>query len=275
LKLKTYYFGIESQNVALTKLSSHADTRYCGHCQSQLEYECVYISHLGKYKCPICKNKRPAPDFFATSIKLSGIVGSSFKFNFKNGKYQINTNIAGLYNVYNICAALAAISISNLSIDRALKSIVNFSGAFGRIEKIEFKDRIFYILLVKNPAGFNEVVRTVFSENSKKNLAVIINDNFADGRDVSWLWDVDFEKIKNKLNLLLVSGLRAEDIALRLKYANLGIKPKIILINKLFKKIIILTKPKDTIFILPTYSALLDINKQLSKLKIAKSYWQS
>lgn len=262
---KVNYFGVEDNQVGEKQLSRFADAKYCGFCSSPLDYEIVYISHLGKFACPSCKNKRPEPQITATKINLIGIDKASFKLNIFNKRTQIKINLPGLYNVYN---ALAAASLANaLAIDvgNIKEGLADFKAVFGRVEKFEIDGRKIWMFLIKNPTGFNEVIRTIFASEEKVNLLISINDKIADGKDISWLWDVDFERLVGKVKTLFISGTRAFDMALRLKYANLNAMQIQSDFDKSIKSVLEKTARSQTLFILPTYTAMLEIRSILEK----------
>ena len=216
-------------------------------CGKELKYEKKFFAQQGHYYCE-CGYKRVQPKYNAdvtlckthSIIKLNGV------------EYKIP--LVGLFNAYN---ALGAIALAlELGINDIQKNIETFSVAFGRSEVKELNGHKTLIQLIKNPIGANEVLKTVDLDS---NILIIINDNYADGRDVSWLWDAEFEFLKDTKKEIVISGIRANDMALRLKYAgieNIKIIPDI---NHAVKYI---GKTCDnSITILPTYTALLKINK--------------
>jgi UDP-N-acetylmuramyl tripeptide synthase len=235
------YFGLDEKGSQ--SLDHASDSTYCPICNSKLVYKKSYYSHLGQWSCP--KN-----DFEHPKDVFSNVTN-----------YPIN----GLYNRYNIHAAvLAALSLS-LNRDMVEKNLASFQPAFGRQEKIIVEGKNVEVILAKNPAGFNQTLQTI-SELNAENLLLILNDRIADGTDISWIWDVDFEKIDTKINITL-SGDRVYDLGLRVKYA--GLRGEVFPdLKDAIKNSLSTTPPNQTLFILPTYTAMLDVRKLLVGKKI-------
>ena len=221
------------------------------------------------------------------NIKTNGLSGSEFELSIVNLNLSISLPIPGLYNIQNCVAAITAAYYLNLPLSKLHKSLMNFSSAFGRVEKIVFPHlmshrtptpEIGYIFLIKNPAGATAVFETIaqFLKPYDK-LLFALNDNFADGTDVSWIWDTNFPSLlapKERGNLYFCSGTRAYDLAIRLKYA--GFEPKSITVEPSLKKALKEARSglKGTLYILPTYTAMLELQKILTKNKIKKHYWE-
>lgn len=243
------YYGIENVYYADETLKSKSNTEEAFNCPcgKALKYEKKFFAQQGHYYCD-CGYRRPEPKYKAdvmlykdhSEIKLNGI------------NYVIP--LVGLFNAYNALAAIAlALEVGIKDIEKNLQS---FKVAFGRSEVKYLNRKYTLIQLIKNPIGANEVLKTVDKDS---NLLIIINDNYADGRDVSWLWDAEFEEVRVNRHEIVVSGTRAEDMALRLKYA--GVE-KIKIIPDIKKAVEYIGKSADnSITILPTYTALLRINK--------------
>jgi len=215
-------------------------------------------------------------DFEAKKIKTNGLSGSSFQFSILNSQFSINLPVPGIYHIYDAVAALGAAYHLNLPLAKLLKSLKNFSPAFGRVEKLPFG----YIFLIKNPTGATQVFETIAPQiKPEDRLLIALNDNLADGTDVSWIWDADFSSLRaptqsGRGNLIICSGSRAYDLAVRLKYAGFG--PKQIHVEPNLK--IALKEARKglngTLFILPTYTVLLELQEILSGLNLKKPYWQ-
>lgn len=226
LRLHAKFFGINDKTKFRTEMEHATDSTFCLNCGGRLAYDGIYFSHLGIWKCSKCGKRRPKPDVS-----------------------NVTSPIAGLYNTYN---ALAATSVA-----RALDMEANFAGfqpAFGRQEEIA-NTKIF---LSKNPAGFNQSLRTVL-ELGAKELLLVLNDRIPDGRDVSWIWDVDFEMIPKHVNVR-ASGDRVYDLALRLKYAGINVA--------IYKDLHDALITREPLYVLPTYSAMLEVRKILKGRKI-------
>jgi len=226
-------------------------------------------------------------DFEAKNIKTSGLDGSQFTISILHTtSYQLQIPIPGIYHIYDATAALAAAHHLNLPIHRLADSLKNFSPAFGRVEKLPFG----YIFLIKNPAGATQVFETLAPQiKSDDRLLIALNDNLADGTDVSWIWDAEFEKLLTHKNgqkpagvntipppgwTLVVSGSRANDLAVRLKYA--GFEANQIIVEPSLEKALKRSRDglKGQLYILPTYTALLELQKILAKIGIKKHYWK-
>ena len=252
------YFGLEDKSLYLNKIQHATDSTYCPKCGAKLVYEGVYFSHLGVWECRKCGLRRPKIDW-----------GNW-------GKWGNWGELAGVYNRYNVLAAVMAAQEIGIKKEIAEKGLNNFKPAFGRQEEIEVKGKKVRIILSKNPAGFNESLRTLKEFPGQKNLLLILNDRIPDGRDVSWIWDVDFETISP--TSLGVSGDRAYDLGLRLKYAGVekfkvyeslkeGIKEKLEEIKgeeTLYSE----GKTAKSVYILATYSAMLEVRKILTGRKL-------
>lgn len=216
-------------------------------------------------------------DFEAINIKLQGLKGSTFQLTVNNEPLTINLPLPGLYHIYDFLAAFGLGTFLNIPAQEMVNSLKHYSPAFGRVEKLKIKKRDCYILLIKNPIGASQVLQTIISEvKENDSLILALNDNFADGRDVSWIWDGDFEilsSIPDRLSLI-TSGSRAQDLALRLKYA--GVDPQVVSIENNLTEAFKMAQQnlKGRLFILPTYTALLELQEILAKQGIKKHYWR-
>jgi len=232
-------------------------------CGKKFQYDKVFYGHIGHFYCA-CGNTRPLPEYFADAVidvASSTIIIRSEKIN----EFEIKLNMPGLYNVYNALAAASMALELGIKPEIIKNSIENYHTIFGRAEKLFINGKEVLIQLIKNPIGATEVLRTV-KDDSNGRLLIIINDNYADGRDVSWLWDANFELLAKHEKDIIVSGVRASDMAVRLKYA--GIKQDNITIiediKEALNKAVLNTQTPEKLYILPTYTALL----HLQKLKI-------
>ncbi len=240
--LETKYFGLNEEN---SDQNQHAsDSAYCPNCGTKLAYEATYFSHLGRWKCLSCNFSRP---------KIT---------NFKDLSYPL----LGTYNKYNTLAAALTTESIGLNLDKINLALKEFKPAFGRQEISEYKNKKVQFFLSKNPTSFNQSLCTAL-ENGAKNFLIILNDRIPDGKDVSWIWDFDINGIKNK-NITL-SGDRVFDLALRLKYE--GFKEEFSIKTNLKQAInfaIEKTKENETLYVLPTYSAMLEARKIITGRKI-------
>jgi lipid II isoglutaminyl synthase (glutamine-hydrolysing) len=214
-------FGLDDPRRALPALQHAADSKYCLRCGTPYDYAAAYVGHLGDYHCPNCGHARPALDVVAREIELRGLDGAAFTLRAHEGERRVELALPGLYNVYNALGAASLALELGVPIDDVAAGLQRFSAAFGRFERIPVGDRRLLMLLIKNPAGANEVVRTLVDGSPPRVAVVALNDEIADGRDVSWIWDVDFEPLGAGLETLVASGQRAAELALRFAYGGL------------------------------------------------------
>jgi UDP-N-acetylmuramyl tripeptide synthase len=264
------YFGVEDDSQALPELQHAADSKHCRNCGHAYVYDAVYLGHLGRYRCPNCGRRRPEPAVVARKVLLHGMTGSEVELATPAGATAIKLQLPGLYNVYNALAAATAALELGATLEQVQAGLEGFGGAFGRVERIPVDGREVLILLVKNPAGANEVLRTLTLEEGKLDLWLALNDRIADGRDVSWIWDADFELLAGRVATVTCSGTRAEEMALRLKYA--GIDAHLAIDRNLGTSLDAAVARGDRsrpLFALPTYTALLDLRDELAERGMA------
>jgi UDP-N-acetylmuramyl tripeptide synthase len=261
------YFGVEDDSLALPELQHASDSKHCRRCGHPYEYEAVYLGHLGRYKCPNCGRKRPDAQVAATSVKLLGMKGSEVEMRTPEGPLSIRLPLPGLYNVYNALAAAASAFALGARAEHVRAGLEETAAVFGRVETIPIGGRAVSILLVKNPAGANEVLRTLTLEDGSIDLWLALNDRIADGRDVSWIWDADFELLAGRVRRATCSGTRAEEMALRLKYA--GVDTDAIAVERdLGRSLDMAVANREgaaPLYALPTYTALLDLRELLAE----------
>ncbi len=270
------YFGVEDDRHGLPGLQHASDSKLCRSCGAAFEYELVLMGHLGHYSCSNCGSSRPAPDVTADEIELKGMKGTSFTLTHGQDSVCINLRLPGMYNVYNALAAAACSIQLGVGLERIKETLEDFSAAFGRVEVVELDARKAAIFLIKNPAGANEVLRTLVEDDAEEfDLVIALNDKIADGRDVSWVWDADFENLAGRTGSVVCSGTRAEEMALRIKYA--GVDPELISIEK--DPVDALEKAGGSesgrpLYVLPTYTALLHLYKSLARSGRVSHYWE-
>ena len=196
----TLYFGIEDPEVATGSGLAHAsDSTRCRHCGAAYAYAHVYVAHLGVYACPGCGRQRPRPTVSAHDIVLDGLRGASFELRTPLGRASVRIGLPGLYNVYNALTAAALASALQIAPATIAAGLAATSAVFGRGERVTLGDCELAILLIKNPAGANEVLRLLGAQDGSHDVLGILNDKIADGRDVSWIWDADFESPRRTL----------------------------------------------------------------------------
>jgi lipid II isoglutaminyl synthase (glutamine-hydrolysing) len=270
------YFGIDDPGQALPELQHAFDAKHCRRCGRPYAYERAFVGHLGHYSCPSCGSQRPQPDVTATRIELHGMEGSSIAVRTPAGELAVELPLPGLYNVYNALAAIAAALELGIAPDRIAATLAATRGAFGRVETVEVDAKRVSILLVKNPAGTNEVLRTLRLEagDGQVDLWIALNDRIADGRDVSWIWDADFELLAGAVRRVTCAGTRAPEMALRLKYAGwpaeaISVEPEI---ERSLDRAV--DEAPERLFALPTYTALMELHRVLSGRGLAKEFWR-
>jgi UDP-N-acetylmuramyl tripeptide synthase len=270
------YFGVDDPSLDIGRLQHVADSKDCPVCGTPLRYESVYMGHVGAYSCPRGDFGRPEPAYRASRLRFDGPRGTDFLLSTPEGEREARINLPGLYNVYNALAAAAIAHSLGVALDDVVRGIAAFGGAFGRVERVKAGDREVFLLLIKNPVGFNETLRTFMTDETARHVMISINDNDADGRDVSWLWDVDFEMLAEKDDNapIMVSGIRAHDMAVRLKYAELPVGEVIPDREKAIRRAIEQTPPGETLYVLPTYTAMLEIRKSLSDMGYTHPFWE-
>jgi UDP-N-acetylmuramyl tripeptide synthase len=259
------YFGLEDDSQALPALQHAADSKHCRNCGHAYVYEAVYLGHLGRYHCPNCGRRRPDPQVIARKVELHGMTSSSIELETPAGATSVKLQLPGLYNVYNALAAATAALELGATVDQIRAGLEGFGGAFGRVERIPVNGREVLILLVKNPAGANEVLRTLTLEDGSLDLWLALNDRIADGRDVSWIWDADFELLAGRVGTVTCSGTRAEEMALRLKYAGIEAIAEVDRnLGASLDAAIARGNRERPLFALPTYTALLELRDELA-----------
>jgi lipid II isoglutaminyl synthase (glutamine-hydrolysing) len=257
------FFGVEDDEIALAEMQHAADAKHCRRCGAPYRYEAVYLGHLGRYVCDNCGARRPEPSVAATGVVLDGVRAARFTLRTPAGERAIALPLPGLYNVYNALGAAALALALGAPLDDVAAGLHAVSPAFGRAETVALGGRELSIMLVKNPAGANEVLRTLALEPGEHDLLAILNDNVADGRDVSWVWDADFEVLAGRVRHVTCSGTRAAEMALRLKYA--GVDPARIAIASGLDDGLdrALADGDGRLFALPTYTAMLGLRDVL------------
>jgi lipid II isoglutaminyl synthase (glutamine-hydrolysing) len=260
------YYGVGSiESCAITEYEP-AELAYCSKCGAEIEYASKSYGQLGCWHCSKCDHKRPELDCYATNIRTLAST-SIFDLHWQGESLEIELNLPGLFNVYNAVAACALALKLGISLPAVKDGLKEYTTLFGRSEKITLNGKSAIIQLIKNPAGASQTIQALVNE-PKLQVLIAINDNYADGRDVSWLWDADFEPLATLSCKFIVSGHRAEDMAVRLKYAGVDEKqiecvpPLAKALEKAFEN----CSAGETLWILPTYTCLLDLQKILKRL---------
>jgi len=268
------YFGVQDDALALPELQHASDSKHCRRCGAAYVYEAAYLAHLGRYACPSCGARRPDPTVSAKDVALRGIRSAAFTLCTADGERRIELPLPGLYNVYNALGAAALCLALGVPLDDVAAGLAAVEPAFGRAETIELAGRPTSILLVKNPAGANEVLRTLALEAAQLDLLGVLNDRTADGRDVSWVWDADWEIIAPHVRRLTCAGTRAAELALRLKYAGVPAE-RLEVVDDLEQALDrALAAGEGPLYALPTYTALLELQDLLARRGHAQEYWR-
>ncbi len=302
------YFGVEDDSLALPGMAHAADAKHCRNCGAPYVFDAIYLGHLGHYHCPSCGQSRPAPAVTATDVRLEGVRTARFTLCTPAGAAEVALSLPGLYNVYNALAAAALATALDVDLAEIVTGLQSTKAAFGRAETVTLElgpgsagssatgrlggleeigggqtldRRELQILLVKNPAGANEVLRTLALEPGEHDLLGVLNDKIADGRDVSWIWDADFELLAGRIRRVTCSGTRAPELALRLKYA--GIDPARIHVQPDLPQALreaASDRPTGSeaesiapLYALPTYTAMLALRDLLVARGEAHSAW--
>jgi UDP-N-acetylmuramyl tripeptide synthase len=318
------YFGIDDPSLDLAAHGNSSerhqviDTRTCPRCGGEYTYSLHFYSHMGHYSCTNCGLARPQPDVRALKVYTDGFDRLRIQVETPIQQGEIVIPLPGLYNIYNALAAIATASALQVEWSPIVSGIEQFKPAFGRGERVQVEGRTLRLLLAKNPAGFNEVLRTLFSDETPRHVLFVLNDNIADGRDISWIWDVDFERAVGRVPMAVLAGTRAFDLAIRLKYAGFSQENTTIVasvplraarlngrikqqrrfsrnekageqvkanisnyapitgrygIAEALNAAIRQTPVGETLFIVPTYTGLLEIHRELERRGLTPHYW--
>ncbi len=287
LAAQVRYYGVADTSQALAALPHAADAIDCPVCGHRLDYGAILLSHLGHYRCPTCGFARPTPDIVAEAVALEGTEATRLTVRAGDQTFPVELAVPGFYNAYNGLGACAAALTLGLSADVIRRGLGGFRAAFGRIERVAAGSSGKHLLLalVKNPVGFNEVLRMLFPPRRAgtplappRHLLIIINDLIADGRDVSWLWDVDFEVLgePGRVESATCAGIRATDMANRLKYA--GLDPAHIQVveelDAALEATLAALPAGEMLYVLPTYTAMLDFRALLQRRGWVNQFWE-
>jgi UDP-N-acetylmuramyl tripeptide synthase len=269
-------FGVDDPRRARGGLQHASDSKYCVRCGHPYDYDAAYVGHLGSYRCPSCGHTRPTLDVAAREIEPDGLRGISFALHTPRGRADVRLSLPGLYNVYNALAAASLALSLGVQLDGVVAGLERFRAAFGRFERFSVGERSVLLLLVKNPAGTNEVLRTLEDGGVPPTLVIALNDQIADGRDISWIWDVDFEPVLERAVRIVASGERAAELGLRFTYAGfpadrLELVPDL---EAALDRGLALTPSGGELTILPTYTAMLKLRAIATARGLTRPYWE-
>ena len=204
-----YYFSVEKYEYASKDIKEAGEGKFCPFCNNRIEYEYYQYSHIGKFKCPNCGYGDNKIYKLATNVDLKN---RTFKVDDITYKIRFNS----IYNIYNFVAVITCVSLYNIETNIIQKAFEKFVLNNGRLEEVEIKGIPTIINLAKNPTGANVSLRILNEDNDEKELLFVLNDNIADGFDVSWIWDINFNNLNN-VSRIITAGTRAYDIAIRIK----------------------------------------------------------
>ena len=328
---KVLYYGIEDLSLdLLTQQDADErhqviDVRNCPVCEHEYVYDAQFYSHMGHYHCPNCGHTRPQPDVRVTHVHMDSFDRLRIQVEAADQRHELTIPLPGLYNIYNALAAITATLTLGIDWKPIVTGIEQSKPVFGRGERIQTDGKTMRLLLAKNPTGFNEVLRTVYSESIPRYLLLVLNDNIADGQDISWIWDVDFERVLGHTKVLVVAGTRALDLAIRLRYAGINEKdmtvvppaplrtqkqrartytrfrsqsrqgrkkkggemqntqtiyaseistPRVYGLKSALDSALTQTPAGETLFVVPTYTGLLEIHRELEQRGLTPHYWE-
>ena len=269
------YYGIDDVSAAGPAEQHASDFRTCLNCGAEIAYTATFYGHIGHWRCPACGNARPAPDVSVTRVALGGDATTLTIATLDGVEIEVTLPLAGLYNAYNALAAAAGALALGLPREAIVSALDGFSAAFGRQERFEVDGRDVRVLLGKNPTGLNQVLRTIAASAGRKRALFFLNDGIADGRDISWIWDADYETLQPETDWTLAAGTRAEDLALRLKYAGFGDDvPVERETAAALQRALDATPVGMTLYVVPTYTAMLEVRELLAKRAGARKFWE-
>jgi len=276
LRATTVFYGIDDRSAGEAQVPHAADARFCPRCGAAFEFERVYAGHLGHYHCPTGDFRRPDADVAAARVEFDGLEGQRVEVRGLGLEHApLEVPLSGIYNTYNIVAAAAAARIFGVEPAVIAPALSHFQPAFGRLEKVDVLGRGVRLMLAKNPAGFNEVLRAARVLGEGRHFVVALNDQIADGRDVSWIWDVDFELLA-EAESVVVGGDRALDMLVRLKYA--GLDPARVVVAETpgatLDAMLAGTVAGDEVFVLPTYTAMLELRAEMADRGYLEPFWK-
>lgn len=267
------HYGIDDPAAALPEMPHAADSKWCSRCGFALRHAAVYLGHLGDWDCPNCGNRRPPRDVAATGLAVNGLEPSRFTLRTPLGDRPVRLPLPGIYNVYNaLAAASAAVGTGLVELDRIVTGLERVGAAFGRFERVTVGGRPLVLLLAKNPAGANELIRTL-AGGAGLSLLVGLNDRIADGRDISWIWDVDVERLTGSIDSLVVTGSRAAELALRFRYAGLARDRMLVIPPPAAALDAAVAGGDGPLHVLASYTAMLDLRAVLTDRGLVPPYW--
>lgn len=271
---KVLFFGVNKGATESREKPELSDASHCIHCKTEYEYDYISYGHLGSFRCPSCGYHRQDADYAVTELLSKDTDSSRIRLYAKGAEYTADINLPAMYNVYNAIGAVAAVTEMGLGTDSAIKALSEFKCGFGRMEQFKLAGGT-KLMLVKNPAGCDQVIEFLGNVKESFVLVACLNDRSADGTDVSWIWDAHFEelsKVAGLLDKVIVSGDRAWDMATRLKYA--GVAADKISVERDYGKLVSqLAELNTPVYIMPTYTAMLELRAKLVERCGGDEFW--
>jgi UDP-N-acetylmuramyl tripeptide synthase len=273
---RAVYYGVDDARCGQPAPEHAADAKTCPYCGAPLEYALSFYGHLGHYTC-LNGHARPQPSVSAHEVAPLGLAGTDVTIRTERGDLSLRLPLPGLYNVYNALAAAAAAVSLGVPLAAVKAGLQSVEAAFGRFERVEVEGRTVILVLAKNPVGMNEALRTLFRDGVPKRLLMALNDLDADGRDVSWIWDAEFERARGQALSFVVAGRRAHDLMLRLKYADALAGMPAVLESDLARALdaaLASTGKGETLYAVLTYTAMLELRRLLAQRGYLRDYWK-
>ncbi|HLZ63815.1 MAG TPA: MurT ligase domain-containing protein [Ktedonosporobacter sp.] len=277
-RAKRLFFGLETREVGTPVPEDSADIIRCIHCNDDFIYEVAYLSHLGLYRCPSCGYTLPKLDIAATSVKLAedGEGPTQVTLRTPQGEMQLSIPLPGLHNVYNAAAAIGASMAANFPMEQVQSALSGIRPAFGRLEKIQAGDKTIYLSFVKNPTSFNLMLRLIGQHPGKKHLLLAASNTLVDGEDFAWLWDVELETMADTILDAVCSGNKAEELALRLKYADVPVNRFSLIpeYTMALETALNNVEPGGTLYIMSGYTPTQELRKLMQKHGWVRHFWE-
>lgn len=255
---KTIYYGILPQAQFVNAAIFAPELASCPNCNFDLKYKMQWLGQLGDFYCPQCSYEKPKPQIFISELNMNPSSSEVVLHFATHQSMKIKIPLPGLFNIYNALGAAAAAYSLQMPLNAIKAGLETYKPLFGRSQQINYRGKSLKIFLIKNPIGASEILRLIHSDEKAKVL-IAINDNYADGRDVSWLWDAHFEYLANNKSSVYVSGKRGSDMAIRLKYANVSQIKYYKNLNRAIDEFVENAKENENLYIIPTYTALLHL----------------
>ncbi len=286
----TFFYGLGNSDQPDRQLSHAADTLRCRGCGEKLSHDFVTVGHMGGWRCESCGLMRPEPHFLGVDMQLRGFKGLSFSVRTPPGRpretagrpretadIRASLPLGGLHNVYNALAAASASVLLETTEEAIRSGLADVDPAFGRAEQVTLKGRDVRLLLAKNPTGANENVRFVLTEEGPLHLLILLNDRTADGTDPSWIWDVDYEPLLERLTSLTLGGRRCWELALRFRYGGAPNESFVVResLPDALETALASTPEGGVLWVLPTYTAMLELRTELVRRGAARAFWET